>query len=378
MISRARLEVIADRIIRLCGSGLDRRSLVREVMAEIRRVVPCEGWCIATIDPATLMLTSSIGEGFAPQTSGRFLQLEYSEPDFNKFADLARRTPSVGLLGEATGGDMHRSARWREINQPAGLNDELRAALVVDGACWGALDLLRRTESGSFSQAEAKWIAGLTETIAAGLRAALVLDAPVVEDTVAGPGLVILSDDLEPIAMSTTARAWLHELKLLESEWMGPMPNVVYAVVARLRELEGSEVALPQLMPRGRVQLPNGRWIAVQASRLTTAGGRRQVAVIIEPPDGAELAPLIVSAYSLTDREAQIAQLTLRGLSTKEIAQDLGISPLTVQQHLKVVFTKVGVHSRGELIGKVFEQQYWPRLKAGQGIGPDGWFAAPN
>jgi DNA-binding CsgD family transcriptional regulator len=180
---------------------------------------------------------------------------------------------------------------------------------------------------------------------------------------------------MTPEAISSGAEAWLHQLRDLESSWMGPLPNSVYAVASRLRQLESADEVLPDLMPRARVQLPNGQWLAVQASRLSNSDGRRQVAIILEPAGPSEIAPLIVSAYSLTDRETEIAQLVLQGFSTKEIASTLFISPLTVQQHLKVIFDKAGVRSRRELVSRIFEQQYWPRIKSGAGIGPDGWFA---
>jgi DNA-binding transcriptional ArsR family regulator len=65
-------------------------------------------------------------------------------------------------------------------------------------------------------------------------------------------------------------------------------------------------------------------------------------------------------------------------LSTSEIAGALFIAPGTVQQHLKAIFDKVGVSSRRELVSKIFDQQYLPRLKAGRTVGADGWFAEPE
>ena len=57
----------------------------------------------------------------------------------------------------------------------------------------------------------------------------------------------------------------------------------------------------------------------------------------------------IATQIPLTMEEAQIAQLARDGLSNLEIATRLFISPRTVQYHLKKVFTKLGVGSRGEL-----------------------------
>jgi DNA-binding CsgD family transcriptional regulator len=45
----------------------------------------------------------------------------------------------------------------------------------------------------------------------------------------------------------------------------------------------------------------------------------------------AEIAPIIVQAYGLSDREADLTRLILQGLSTKEIAARLHLSPYTVQ-----------------------------------------------
>ena len=53
----------------------------------------------------------------------------------------------------------------------------------------------------------------------------------------------------------------------------------------------------------------------------------------------------------LTPQERQVAQLVKKGMSNKEVAAQLFVSPRTVDFHLRNVFTKTGVSSRGELIG---------------------------
>jgi len=51
-----------------------------------------------------------------------------------------------------------------------------------------------------------------------------------------------------------------------------------------------------------------------------------------------------------------------RGLSNQEIAAELFLSSHTVRDHLKAVFAKVGVGSRGELVAKLFADHYAPAL----------------
>ena len=51
----------------------------------------------------------------------------------------------------------------------------------------------------------------------------------------------------------------------------------------------------------------------------------------------------------LTPMELKVAQLVVTGLSNKEVAAQCWISPRTVAFHLRNVFTKTGVTSRGEL-----------------------------
>jgi DNA-binding CsgD family transcriptional regulator/tetratricopeptide (TPR) repeat protein len=52
---------------------------------------------------------------------------------------------------------------------------------------------------------------------------------------------------------------------------------------------------------------------------------------------------------ALTTQEAQVACLACEGLSNPQISTRLFISPRTVQYHLRKVFTKLGISSRGQL-----------------------------
>jgi DNA-binding CsgD family transcriptional regulator len=54
---------------------------------------------------------------------------------------------------------------------------------------------------------------------------------------------------------------------------------------------------------------------------------------------------------TLTPQERQVAQLVAKGMSNKDVAAQLFVSTRTVDFHLRNVFSKTGVSSRGELVG---------------------------
>jgi DNA-binding NarL/FixJ family response regulator len=102
----------------------------------------------------------------------------------------------------------------------------------------------------------------------------------------------------------------------------------------------------------------------VHASRITTANAIAQIAIILEPARPLEIAPLLLGAYGLTSREADIVHLVLRGVATAGIASEPSISQATVQQHLKSIFDKAGVGSRRELVAHFFGAHYRGRARA--------------
>ncbi len=62
------------------------------------------------------------------------------------------------------------------------------------------------------------------------------------------------------------------------------------------------------------------------------------------------------NAANLTTREKGVVNELLKGLTYKEIAFALGISPTTVNDHLKNVYFKMGVRTKSELIAKVLRK----------------------
>jgi DNA-binding CsgD family transcriptional regulator len=57
--------------------------------------------------------------------------------------------------------------------------------------------------------------------------------------------------------------------------------------------------------------------------------------------------------FELTGREKETVQLLAQGLTSKEIAVRMDISPNTVKAFLRIVMVKMGVSTRSGILGKV-------------------------
>jgi DNA-binding CsgD family transcriptional regulator len=354
------MAVIAQqKMIQLCHSSLDSQTLRIELIKHLRTIIPFDYVYFSTTDPATQLSTSAVMVEEVPAwLMPVFIENEFLQEDFNKFNDLLHKQQPVGVLSQITRYDLHRSPRYREMLVPMAMEDELRAIFVTDRACWGTLCLHRGGKGAQYTAAEAHALAQIAPHIADGLRKALLLEHALTSSAPDGPGVLIVADDLSLIAATEAAEYWLMELK----ETGHFLPLAVRSVIAGLKAIENGIGT--NTMPKIRLRTRSGHWLILYASRLKSAENSQQISVIFEKAQPTEIAPLIIQAYLLTKREAEVTACVLQGWSTGEIATRLHISPNTVQDHLKTIFAKVDVSSRGELAARIFIQQHQPHFAA--------------
>lgn len=370
MVKRgAALENLTGAIVETCRSGLPPEALRDRVLPRLCRAVPFDAAFWATVDPTTLLFTQPHQEEIPAETVPYFIHNEFLDADVNKWTVLAQERLGVRTLVQATDGDMDASPRYRDIFRPLGLGDELRAVLRVGGACWGYM-CLHREAGAPFSRQEVAYIHRLAPHLAEGIRAGILVASTELADVADAPGLVLVAPDGSLLSMTEAGERWLEELGHPEPEGSG-VPIEVHALAARFR---GPDVP-PDGLPRLRVRTRAGRWAVLHASRMAT-GETDAIAVIIEDPSPAELAPLLMMAYGLTKQEQVLTGLICRGLSTGQIADRLHITPNTIQDHLKSIFDKTGVSSRRELVASILQEQYLPRAMTGQPLGPSGFFTS--
>jgi DNA-binding CsgD family transcriptional regulator len=365
----ATLENLTAAIVETCRSGLPPEALRDQVLPRLRKAVPFDAVFWSTVDPATLLQTRPYQDGIPSETVPYFIQNEFFDADVNKWTGLATHRPGVRTLAQATGGHIEASARYRDIFRPLGFGDELRAVFRVGGACWGYMCLHRETGS-LFSRQEVAYVHRLARFVAEGIRAGILVESTELVAVGDSPGLVIVASDGSLLSATEAGQKWLEELGEPAREGLD-VPIAVLTLTARLQTVDASQGGLPRLRARTRT----GRWAVLHASRIATPG-TDAVAVIIEEPSPAELAPVLAMAYGLTRQEQVLTALVCRGLSTSAIAERLHITPNTIQEHLKSIFEKTGVSSRRELVATILQEQYLPRAMTNRPIGPSGFFSS--
>jgi DNA-binding CsgD family transcriptional regulator len=365
----AALENLTVAIVGVCRSGLAPEALRDRVLPRLRRAVPFDAAFWTTVDPITLLFTQPHQQEIPPETIPYFIQNEFLEEDVNKWTTLARERLGVRTLAQATDGDMDASPRYRELFRSLGLGDELRAVLRVGGACWGYV-CLHREAGAPFTSEEVAYVHRLGPHLAEGIRAGILLASTELADVADAPGLVVVAPDGSLLSTTEAGERWLEELGQPESK-RSELPVEIQTLAARLRSPSMTRDGPPRLRLRTRV----GRWAVLHASRMAIPN-TDAIAVIIEKPSPAELAPVLTMAYGLTKQEQVVTGLVCRGLSTSEIAGRLHITPNTIQDHLKSIFDKTGVSSRRELVASILQEQYLPRAMTRQALGPAGFYTS--
>jgi DNA-binding CsgD family transcriptional regulator len=342
-MDRRRARSAVAEVERSCRTATDEVALHRSVAAALTGVVPFDRWCAMTLDPATALPTGGVhDEGLPMASMPRLLELEFGpEADVGRLTDVAWAARPVVRLSEAAGPDPRRSARFRDVLLPAGLTREVRAVHRDGRTPWGALILFRGSDVPDFTAAETDVLVRVGSRVAEALRRVRLL-ARSAEDRDDAPSVVLLEVTERRVAIVGGAPAGLDRLDDVADGLVEGVPFTVTSLARTAAARPGPA--------RCRLRTRSGRWLTLHAERLTGS----TVGLVVEPSRPADVAALLADAYRLTEREAEVVGLVVRGLSNAEVARSLWLSPHTVADHVKHVFEKTGVRSRVELANRLF------------------------
>lgn len=356
---------------KLTPAAADARALLLEYAAErngvgelfavasarLRRLISFQAAAWVATDPRTGAPAGPAWlENIRADDHARVWEFEFLREDINTYRDLVTAEIPAAGLRMATSDRPARSARYREILRPNGFEDELRAVICADGNLWASIALLRTAAVPAFDAGDIELVASLSEPLADAMRGHLRDAAPSPAPSAGhGAGLMLFAADGELISANEEASALLDELRPTghgnSRRHPARLPLPAAGALMRARAIaEERDHGPARVLTRSR----NGRWLACHGSCLRDADGQLgNTALLIEPAQPTEIAPLMMAAYGLSAREQQITALIADGCSTVNIAHHLHLSRHTVRDYVKTILAKVGARSRGELVARL-------------------------
>ncbi len=360
---------LADRVAEVVGAGPTHEELVRRADPLLRAAVGYDVAVWGSIDPATLLFTHCTavwerpppgGDTLDPERELHLFRLEFGSDDVNTYPEMIRRGIPAAALRLSVGDPAGRVRRYDETMVPVGAFDELRVVLRASGTPWGVLTAYRFGES-AFTRRDVDVARSVGEVLGAGYRRAFLRAACDSAAIPEPPGLVTLDPEGVVVATTSAADAYLAEL---DQDRIAVLLRQLVAAQSR-GGTESAAVAVTTAGPSAPVTL--------HAMPLGTDGG---TGVVVERPRPVVLAGLVMRAYGMTEREREVCELVLKGLTSQQVSSRLGCSVHTVNDHLKALYRKVGVGSRGELGALLLGEHYLPQRSEGATPSPYGFFLA--
>jgi len=355
-------QILRDRVIAdvsvLSRADVDLQTFAHEALHSLRRAVPHDGWTLGTLDPDSLMPTGVCLRGGSAVGSDEhdraWAQLEYGSNDPTSVLAMAGTGRKAIGVHDSTGGEITRSARMRELMSPVlGYTDELRSLAMDRRRIWGAVFLYRST--GHFVPWEIELVESLCPSFARAVRQRVLdlwTERPVLSDE-AFTTMVVLDAFGNVVLASPGGLERLVSLPAGSDKPSERLFASLAAAAAVTRLTQGRH------HPTTRLRLADGRWCTLHATPLRSDESEL-VGVTITESRPRELLPLVVDALEMTQRERDVLALVVRGTDTRAMAEALHMSSHTVQDHLKVIFAKAGVHSRRELTALILGDQLDP------------------
>src|ERR1700733_7764658 len=209
--SRARAR---QRIEAVASEPVDARRLRLQVLAVLREVIDFDAYVWLLTDPVTAVGAAPVADVPCLPELPALIKAKYATP-VNRWTVLQRQESPAGTLSDAVGGALDRSLMWRDVLCRYGIGDLASAVFADQYGCWGFLDLWRNSTRGSFSAADAGFLAAVAAPLSTALRqcqARTFVDPAVQHRPDLGPVVLTLDDDLRITSRTAASRGWLDAL----------------------------------------------------------------------------------------------------------------------------------------------------------------------
>lgn len=332
-------------MIEAAGDAATVAELAEEISRHVGRTVPHDGYGLFGLDPLTGTIAFAATKNTYSTAAGYRLEINHvAGRDPNPFAALIRGPRTVRVFGSGTPVSAD-NAHLHEILASEGVGSDLSIALHHRGKAWGGLALVRGADARPFTPADAERGELLREPLAGALQR-FVTRQPLRPARLAGAAGVLIVDGANAITAATpTGRDWLRAFApdhlALDR---GQPPGHILSILTAARQS-------PALGALSSIPTERG-WLSLHAQPLDGQPPGR-FAVTIQPATGGPLLAALSDWYGITPRERAVAADIVGGLTVRQIARRLQLSPHTVNNHLTAVYRKTAVSGRDELVASL-------------------------
>jgi DNA-binding CsgD family transcriptional regulator len=164
----------------------------------------------------------------------------------------------------------------------------------------------------------------------------------------ARPGLVLVDSDSSPIYMNDEA-----VMILAYPRGSQATRSIKKFLVQRVQSLFSAVQSASQSSVVARIESGNRHYLCRFFS-ISRSLGKDEPAMALLIERNARSVDLLEKAeeFNLTNREGEAVHLLAQGLTSKEIASRMGISPNTVKAFLRLAMVKTGVSTRSGIVGR--------------------------
>ncbi|MEE4546735.1 helix-turn-helix transcriptional regulator [Streptomyces sp. V4-01] len=330
-------------------------KIVERLTPMLRNAIGFTASCWHSVDLATGLITSTMASGLDPHGLALILRLELWADDGTRFDAIRRSGRAATSLVSSTGGRPERSVRYREALSPYGFADELRINFDLQGTTWGSASFIREAGAPAYTGEDLRLAERIARPLAVLLRTQLLWAALLAMKQAARsePAVAILAGDNRVVFANQRAQAMIADTTD-DVRLPSGLPSAfeMMAEKARRAFVDGPSGELPPVS----LCMPSGQWLTLHTSTMGGGPGG-YVALVVVPATATEIMSTALLAFALSPRERAVVVQVVRGLSTRDIASSLAITPATVQDYLKSVFDKTGVRSRRELVALLTPHQ---------------------
>jgi len=315
-------------------------ELTEQVGRILADAVEADAHVFLRLDPLTALWLGATGAGYDPSACKHFAANVFLKSPLADYAASARRDALVVRVPRD--GTPAEDAYARYYFDELGYEEDLHASFATAGQTYGHLTLARH--AGSFPAGGVRLVECAVPIVTQALRRLLAKETL---ESVPGDSVGLLFVDACGKVFGANA---LGDDLLTRS--VSADPHFTRNALAAVVELARRELVNPTGAPIPRVvylePATQRRYRLVTERMRTSLDGQPQALIMAEPIRALDSVELLRTA-GLSEREAEVSILLLRGFKSAEGAASLGMSEHTFLSHIKSVYRKLGVGSRGEL-----------------------------